>query len=146
MYDGGGGGRAALGASVACRRGGCGGCGGCGGLAEGPVDGNGAAEAVEPLLLVEDVIDLQRVGLRLAWVMGTHTENIFGFVCVAKSASEGAAHSDISVLQVLQHKILHRDWLPVNLETVALVPGDGTGQDQQLGEQEHMQLRAAFVS
>lgn len=85
MYDGGGGGRAALGASVACRRGGC---GGCGGLAEGPVDGNGAAEAVEPLLLVEDVIDLQRVGLRLAWVMGTHTENIFGCGESGKSVLE----------------------------------------------------------
>lgn len=62
------------------------------------------------------------------------------FIRVAESASEGAAHSDVSVLQVLQHKILHWDWLPVNLETVALVPGDGAGQNQQLGEQEHMQL------
>lgn len=62
------------------------------------------------------------------------------FVCVAESASEGAAHSDVSILQVLQHKVLHRDWLPVNLETVALVPSDGAGQNQQLGEQEHMQL------
>ena len=62
------------------------------------------------------------------------------FVCVAESASEGAAHSDVSVLQVLQHQILHWDWLPVNLETVALVPGDGAGQNQQLGEQEHVQF------
>lgn len=60
------------------------------------------------------------------------------FVCIAESSSEGAAHSDVSILQVLQHEILHWDWLPVNLETVALVPGDRAGQDQQLGEQEHM--------
>lgn len=64
----------------------------------------------------------------------------FTFVCVAEGASEGAAHSDVSVLQVLQHQILHRDRLPVNLETLALVPGDGARQDQQLSEQEHMQL------
>lgn len=62
------------------------------------------------------------------------------FVCVAESASEGAAHSDISVLQVLQHQILHWDWLPVNLETLALIPGDVAGQNQQLSKQEHMQL------
>lgn len=55
----------------------CGWAGG-GGLAEGPMDGNGAAEAVKPLLLVEDVVDLQRVGLRLVWVLRTHTENILG--------------------------------------------------------------------
>lgn len=47
-----------------------------GGLAEGPVDRNGAAEAVEPLLLVEYVVDLQRVGLCLAWVLGAHSENV----------------------------------------------------------------------
>lgn len=63
MDDGGDGRRAALGASVACRR------GGRGGLAEGPVDGDGAAEAVEPLLLVEDIVDLQCVGLRLTRVL-----------------------------------------------------------------------------
>lgn len=62
------------------------------------------------------------------------------FVRVAKRASEGAAHADVSVLQVLQHQVLHWDWLPVHLETVALVPGDGTRQHQQLGEQEHVQL------
>lgn len=72
MDDGGHGGRAALGASVASRR------GGCGGLAEGPVDGNSAAETVQPLLLVEDVVDLQRVRLCLARVLGTHTENVLG--------------------------------------------------------------------
>lgn len=62
------------------------------------------------------------------------------FVCVAESASEGAAHSDVSILQVLQHKILHWDWLSVNLETVAFVPGDRSGQNQHFGEQENMQL------
>lgn len=141
------------------------------------MDGNSAAETVQPLLLVEDVVDLQRVRLCLARVLGTHTENVLGcgrekkksrmseliylteddlcfffdelfqtfnfnksltFVCIAESSSEGAAHSDVSILQVLQHEILHWDWLPVNLETVALVPGDRAGQDQQLGEQEHM--------
>lgn len=72
MDDGGHRGRAALGASVASRR------GGCGGLAEGPVDGNSTAETVQPLLLVEDVVDLQRVRLCLARVLGTHTENVLG--------------------------------------------------------------------
>lgn len=62
------------------------------------------------------------------------------FVCIAEGASEGTAHSDVSVLQVLQNQILHRDRLPVNLETLALVPCDGAGQHQQLSEQEHMQL------
>ena len=81
MDDGGDGGRAALGAGVACLR------GGRGGLAEGPVDGNGAAEAVEPLLFVEDVVDLERVGLRLARVLGTHAENVLG--CGEKA---GLAH------------------------------------------------------
>lgn len=95
MDDGGGGGRAALGASVCRRR------AGRGGLAEGPVDGDGATEAVEPLLLVENVVDLQRVGLCLARVLGTHAENVLGFVCVAEGTSEGAAHSDVSILQVL---------------------------------------------
>lgn len=42
------------------------------------MDGDGATEAVEPLLLVEDVVNLQRVGLRLARVLGTHTENVLG--------------------------------------------------------------------
>lgn len=72
MDDGRDGRRAALGASVACRR------GGCGGLAEGPVDGDGAAEAVEPLLLVEHIVDLQRVGLCLTGVLRSHTENVLG--------------------------------------------------------------------
>lgn len=72
MDDGRDGGGAALEARVAWRR------GGRGGLAEGPVDGNGTAEAVEPLLLVEDVVDLQCVGLRLARVLGTHAENVLG--------------------------------------------------------------------
>lgn len=139
MDDGRDRGGAALEAGVAHRR------GGRGGLAEGPVDGNGAAEAIEPLLFMENIVDLQRVGLRLAWVLGTHAENVLGFICIAEGASEGAAHSDVSVLQVLQHKIVHWDWLPVNLETLALVPGDGAGQNQQLSEQEHMQLRAALV-
>lgn len=63
MDDGRDGGRAALEASLARRR------GRRGGLTEGPVDGNGAAEAVEPLLLVEHVVDLQRVGLCLTGVL-----------------------------------------------------------------------------
>lgn len=62
------------------------------------------------------------------------------FVCIAESTSEGATHSDISILQVLQHQILHRDWLSVNLETLALIPGDGARQNQQLSKQEHVQL------
>lgn len=55
--------RPALGASLAgWRR-------GCGGLAVGPVDGDGATEAVEPLLLVENVVDLQGVRLGLTRVL-----------------------------------------------------------------------------
>lgn len=84
MDDGGDGGRAALGTGVVRRR------GGSGGLAEGPVDGNGAAEAVEPLLLVEDVVDLQRVGLRLARVLGAHAENVLG--CGRKWRKVGLAN------------------------------------------------------
>lgn len=73
-------------------------------------------------------------------MFGTNVFAGLTFVCVAEGASEGAAHPDVSVLQVLQHQILHWDWLPVNLEALALVPGDGAGQHQQLGKQEHMQL------
>lgn len=36
--------------------------------------------------------------------------------------------------------MLHWDWLPVNLETMALVPGEVACQNQQLSEQEHVQL------
>lgn len=72
MGDGGCGGRAAFGAGV------CRGRAWRGGLAEGPVDGDGAAETVEPLLLVENVVNLQRVGLRLAWILGAHAENVLG--------------------------------------------------------------------
>ena len=70
--DGRGGGRATLGAGVAW------GWAWGGGLAERTEDRNGAAEAVEPLLLVEDVVDLQCVGLCLTWVLGTHAENVLG--------------------------------------------------------------------
>lgn len=62
------------------------------------------------------------------------------FVCIAEGTSEGSTHSDVSVLQVLEQQILDWDRLPVNLETLALVPGDGAGQNQKLGEQEHVQL------
>lgn len=71
--DGRGGGRAALVAGVTR------GEAGAGGLAEGAVDGDGAAEAVEPLLLVEDVVDLQGVGLGMARVLGTHAENVLSW-------------------------------------------------------------------
>lgn len=72
MDDGRDGGGAAFEACVSGRR------GGRRGLAEGTVDGDGAAKAVEPLLLVEDVIDLQCVGLRLARVLGANTEYVLG--------------------------------------------------------------------
>lgn len=61
-------------------------------------------------------------------------------VSVAKGPSEGAAHPDVPVLQVLQHQLLHWDWLTINLEALTLVPGNGTRQNQQLGEQEDVQL------
>lgn len=60
------------GVGVGCRGGSRRGDGG------GVVDGDGAAQAVEPLLLVEDVVDLQRVGLALRRVMETHTEDVLG--------------------------------------------------------------------
>lgn len=62
------------------------------------------------------------------------------FVCVGEGTSEGAAHSDITVLKVFQYQMLHWDGLSVHLEAVALVPGDVAGQNQQLSEQEHVQL------
>lgn len=70
--DGGNGGGPTLGVGILGRR------GRRGGLADGPVDGNGASEAVDPLLLVEDVIDLQCVGLRLTGVLRAHAENVLG--------------------------------------------------------------------
>lgn len=76
-----GGGRAAFGAGVAHRRGGWRGLGGGasgGGLRERPVDGDGAAEAVEPLLLVKDIVHLQRVGLAMRRVLEAHAEDVLG--------------------------------------------------------------------
>ena len=46
------------------------------------MDGDGAAEAVEPLLLVEDVIDLECVGLALGWVLETSEEATVLFKCL----------------------------------------------------------------
>lgn len=136
-------------------------------LTERLVGGNGAAETVKPLLFVKDIIDLQGVGLRLVWILGTHTKNVLccgeskneklrnknqfrnvffyqqcciTFVHIAEGASEGATHSDISILQVLQHQVPHWDWLPVNLETLTLISGDGASQDQKFRKQKHMQL------
>lgn len=62
------------------------------------------------------------------------------FVCIGEGSSERAPHPDVPVLEVFQHEMLHWDWLPVNLEALALVPGDVARQNQQLGEQEHVQL------
>lgn len=62
------------------------------------------------------------------------------FVCVGEGSSERAPHPDVPVLEVFQHEMLHWDWLAVNLEALALVPGDVARQNQQLGEQEHVQL------
>lgn len=74
MDDGGDFGGVPLGVGVGCRGGS--GRGDCG--VGRVVDGDGAAQAVEPLLLVEDVVDLQRVGLALRRVMETHTEDVLG--------------------------------------------------------------------
>lgn len=73
------------------------------------------------------------------------SERSLTFVCVAESSSEGAAHSDVPILQVLQHQILNWNWLPVHLEALALVSGDGAGQDQQVSEQEYMKLLKGFT-
>lgn len=62
------------------------------------------------------------------------------FVCVGEGASERTPHSDVTILEVFQYKMLHWDGLSVNLEAVAFIPGDVAGQDQQLSEQEHVQL------
>lgn len=64
----------------------------------------------------------------------------FTFVHIAEGTSEGSAHSYISILQVLQHQVLHRDRLTVNLKTLTFISGDGAGQGQKLCEQKHMQL------
>lgn len=40
--------------------------------------GHGAAQAVEPLLLVVDVVHLQGVGLTVGRIQGAHTEHILG--------------------------------------------------------------------
>ena len=62
------------------------------------------------------------------------------FVSVAERPSERATHPHISVLKVLQNQVLHWDGLPVHLEAVALIARDGPCEDQELGEQEHVQL------
>lgn len=62
------------------------GCGGCGGAAMGAGvgggvaldDGHGTAQAVKPLLLVKDVVDLKCVRLTLHRVLETHTEDVLG--------------------------------------------------------------------
>lgn len=62
------------------------GCGGCGGAAMGAGvgggvaldDGHGTAQAVKPLLLVKDVVDLKCVRLTLHRVLETHTKDVLG--------------------------------------------------------------------
>lgn len=41
-------------------------------------DGHGTAQAVEPLLLMEDVVDLKCVSLTLCRILETHTEDVLG--------------------------------------------------------------------
>lgn len=53
------------------------------------MDGDGATETVEPLLLVEDVVDLQGVRLGLTRVLRPHTENVLG--CGDKSNTRSVA-------------------------------------------------------
>lgn len=62
----------------------------------------------------------------------------FTFVRVAESSSEGAAHANISVLQVLQHQVLHWNGLTVHLEALAFVPDHGPRQYQDFSKQEHV--------
>ena len=62
------------------------------------------------------------------------------FVGVAERSSERATHPHISVLKVLQNQVLYRDGLPVHLKAMALIACDGPCEDQELGEQEHVQL------
>lgn len=49
--------------------------------------GDGRADAVHPLLLVEHVVGLQRVRLARAGLLETHAENVFGCREKGKSAS-----------------------------------------------------------
>lgn len=71
------------------------------GLRDGPVDGDGRPEAVEPLLFVEDVVDLEGVGgVGLGGVLGADAEDVFSFVCVTEGPSEGPSHSHVSVLKI----------------------------------------------
>lgn len=58
---------------------------------------------------------------------------------IGESPSEGAPNADISVLEVLQSQVPHRNGLAIHLEAASLVPGHGSGQNQELREEEHMQ-------
>ena len=62
------------------------------------------------------------------------------FLRVAERPSEGSSHPRVSVLQVLQDHILHRDRLAVHLVTVAIVARHGPAQNQDLVEKEDVQL------
>lgn len=61
------------------------------------------------------------------------------FLAIGESPSEGAPHADLSILQVLQRQIPNRDGLSINLEAAPVIPGHWPGQNQQLGEEEHME-------
>lgn len=107
--------------------------------------GDGGADAVHPLLLVEDVVGLQRVGLAQAGILETDSENVFGFIRISKSSSEGASHFDISILEVFEEQLLDRDGLAVHLECLALVPAHRPCQHQDVLEEEDVELMSIFI-
>lgn len=107
----------------------------------GPLEGsNGGSDAVHPLLLVEDIVGLQRVGLAWGGVLETNSEDIFSFIWIAERSSEGASHFHISILQVFQEQFLHRDGLPVHLVGLTLVASDRPGQNQDVLEEEDVEF------
>lgn len=110
------------------------------------MDGDGTAEAVEPLLLVKDIVDLQCVGLAQGRLRETNTEDVLGFLCVAKGPAERPPHAHVSILQVLQHQLVDGDGLAIHLVAVTLVTCHRPRQHQHLRKQEHVQLRAALVT
>lgn len=61
------------------------------------------------------------------------------FLSVGESPPEGPAHADLAILQVLQGQVLNGDGLSIHLEAAPLATCRRPGQNQQLGEQEHVQ-------
>lgn len=53
-------------------------------------------------------------------------------LCIGESPSKGAAHADLSVLQVLQSQVPNWDGLSVDLEAAPFITCHRSAQNQQL--------------